>query len=102
MEICEIKVDLPALGMPSRPTSASTLSSSLSMRRSPGLPSTCWRGARLVLDLKCRLPQPPMPPSARHTRWPCSVRSAMTSPVSMSVISVPTGMRSEMSSPAAP
>ena len=36
------------------------------MRRSPGLPSVFWRGARFVLDLKCRLPEPPAPPCAKH------------------------------------
>ena len=90
-----MNVDLPAFGMPSRPTSASTFSSSLSSRRSPSLPSVFWRGARLVVDLKCMLPQPPSPPLASSTCWPCSVRSATISPSSASMISVPTGMRSD-------
>src|SRR5258706_514881 len=57
-----MKVDLPALGRPSSPTSASTRSSSASSRLSPGSPRVNCRGARLVLDLKCRLPRPPCPP----------------------------------------
>ena len=47
-----ISVDLPALGRPSRPTSASTRSSRVSSRRSPGVPSVVRRGARLVELLK--------------------------------------------------
>ena len=51
-EIERINVLLPAFGMPSRPTSASTRSSSLSSNSSPSSPLVHWRGARLVLDLK--------------------------------------------------
>ena len=42
------KVDLPALGRPTRPTSASNLRRSHSHISSPALPVWCWRGARLV------------------------------------------------------
>ena len=42
------KVDLPALGKPSRPTSASSLRRSHTHISSPGMPVWCWRGARLV------------------------------------------------------
>ena len=31
-------------------------------RSSPGWPGLAWRGARLVDDLKCALPKPPLPP----------------------------------------
>ena len=79
-----MKVDLPALGSPSRPTSASTLQLQASSRLSPGSPGVHWRGARLVLDLKCRLPRPPLPPRASSARWPCAARSAISSPVSAS------------------
>ena len=42
-----------------------TFISKFSVRFSPGRPGPNWRGARLVLDLKRVLPQPPLPPS-RH------------------------------------
>ena len=47
-----------------------TLSSSASVRFSPGSPGPNWRGARLVLDLKRVLPQPPLPPWATLSSWP--------------------------------
>ena len=75
-----MNVDLPALGMPSSPTSASTRSSSCSVRCSPSSPGVNWRGARLVLDLKWRLPRPPLPPAATSARAPSLARSAMSSP----------------------
>ncbi|MNL63290.1 hypothetical protein D3C87_1874150 [compost metagenome] len=97
-----IRVDLPALGMPSRPTSASTLSSSLRLFFSPGQPGVFWRGARLIALLKRILPKPPSPPLAIVTTSPSVSISYRTSPVSASVMIVPTGIRSTMSSPAAP
>ena len=93
-----MNVDLPAFGWPSRPTSASTRSSSWSSFSSPSVPLVNWRGARLVLDLKCRLPRPPSPPLARSARSPWRLRSAISSPDSRSRMIVPTGMRSTMSS----
>ena len=39
-----------------------------------------WRGARLVLDLKCRLPRPPLPPLATSARAASWSRSAISSP----------------------
>ena len=51
-EIRESNVDLPALGRPTRPTSAMIFSSSEIQRSSPGSPGSNWRGARLVEDLK--------------------------------------------------
>ena len=59
-------------------------------------------GARLVLDLKCRLPSPPCPPCARVTRSPSCARSNRISPVSASLTTVPTGMRSSISAAARP
>ena len=35
-----------------------------------GCPGLARRGARLVDDLKCALPKPPLPPRASTTRWP--------------------------------
>ena len=46
-----MRVDLPALGMPSKPTSASTRNSNLSLKLSPGQPRVFLRGARLVAVL---------------------------------------------------
>src|SRR5690348_6303 len=97
-----MKVDLPALGKPSSPTSASNLSSSLSSRTSPGVPGVALRGARLTELLKWMLPSPPLPPSATSRRWPCWVRSPITSSVSTLVITVPTGTRMAVSSPPLP
>ena len=51
-EILDIKVDLPALGNPIIPTSASSLSSKKSWQDSPGFPVLIFLGARLVADLK--------------------------------------------------
>src|SRR6267143_1976963 len=84
-----MKVDFPALGSPSRPTSASTFSSSLRARCSPGSPGVALRGARLVLDLKLTLPRPPLPPRASNATCSCTARSATVSPVSAFVITMP-------------
>ena len=65
-----MNVLLPALGIPRRPTSASTLSSRRRLRFSPSSPGVNWRGARLVLDLKCILPSPPLPPRATSRPLP--------------------------------
>src|SRR3546814_4468033 len=43
-----MKVDLPALGSPTSPASASSLSRSHTHASSYGQPVPCWRGARLV------------------------------------------------------
>jgi len=47
-----IRVDLPALGMPNKPTSARTLSSSCRERVSPSSPGVDCLGARFTDDLK--------------------------------------------------
>ena len=59
-----MSVDLPTFGKPRRPASASTRSSRRSVRRSPGVPGSARRGARLVGVAKCMLPRPPRPPRA--------------------------------------
>src|SRR3954468_16671741 len=97
-----MKLDLPAFGMPSSPTSASTLSSNVRRRLSPGSPRVNCRGARFTLDLKCTLPRPPWPPRASTTRSWSFARSATRSPVSASRMMVPTGTGRSMSGPAAP
>ena len=48
----ESKVDLPAFGNPTSPTSASTLSSSTLIPSCPGSPGCAYSGAWLVADLK--------------------------------------------------
>ena len=45
------------------PASAISFSRSQMVSSSPGWPGLAWRGARLVDDLKCALPKPPLPPS---------------------------------------
>ena len=50
------KVDLPALGKPTSPTSAKDFNSSLINLTSPSNPSVNFLGAWLVLDLKRALP----------------------------------------------
>src|SRR5690348_17009150 len=97
-----MKVDLPALGNPSRPTSASRRSSSFSSRTSPGVPGVALRGARFTELLKWMLPSPPLPPCATSMRWPWAVRSPITSSVSTLVTMVPTGTRIVVSSPPLP
>src|SRR2546421_218591 len=59
-----IKVDLPALGYPTRPTSAKSFSSSWSQCSSPGVPGSQRVGTRLVGVAKRALPRPPQPPIA--------------------------------------
>ncbi len=87
-----MSVLLPALGNPSRPTSASSFSSSSSRRSSPGVPSWAKRGVCRVEVAKFMLPSPPRPPRAMTTAWhPGSARSARSSPESWSRISVPDG-----------
>src|SRR6185436_5391875 len=55
----EMSVDLPALGNPTRPTSASSFSSSRSRRSWPGRPGSCSVGAWCVDVAKRALPRPP-------------------------------------------
>ena len=57
---------MPALGRPTRPASAISFSRSQIQRSSPGWPGLALRGARLVEDLKCALPKPPLPPCGQH------------------------------------
>ena len=57
---------MPAFGRPTRPASAISFSRSQIQRSSPGWPGLALRGARLVDDLKCALPKPPLPPSRQH------------------------------------
>ena len=71
-----MSVDLPTLGKPSRPTSASSLSSRRTVRSSPGVPGSALRGARSVDVAKWMLPRPPLPPWATTQRSPCVAQIA--------------------------
>jgi len=75
-ETTDKNVDLPAFGMPTRPTSAISFRRSQTQRPSPGQPLSAWRGARLVEVLKRALPKPPSPPRRSVIFLPGSSRSA--------------------------
>ncbi len=97
-----MKVDLPAFGIPNKPTSANTFNSRRISRNSPLVPVVHLRGARLVDDLKCVFPKPPSPPPATRIFWPSSTKSPIISPESVSTIVVPTGTFKTTSSPPRP
>ena len=63
----EISVDLPTLGKPTKPTSASNFSSSRKSSTTPGVPGSALRGAWWVEVAKRALPRPPRPPLAAIT-----------------------------------
>src|SRR5262245_13946840 len=94
--------DLPALGGPTRPTSAISLSSRRSHRSWPRWPGSATCGAWLTELLKCGLPLPPSPPAATTASPPGTSRSASTAPVSSSVTTVPAGTARRRSAPARP
>ena len=93
--------DLPALGSPTRPMSASSLRESVSQSSSPSRPFSANLGAWRVELLKQTLPRPPSPPRATTRRWPSRTRSPRRSP-SASRTSVPTGTWTSSSGPSAP
>src|SRR5438132_2155433 len=96
-----MSVDLPALGNPTRATSAMSRSSRRSQRSSPYSPCSAKPGARRALDRKWALPRPACPPRAARTRSPDWTRSARTTP-SRSRTIVPSGTGTTRSSPVAP
>ena len=98
--IRDSKEDLPALGSPTRPTSASSLSRSSIQRSSPGSPFSANRGACRVGVAKRLLPRPPAPPRATTTRVPGTTRS-WTVPSSR-VTCVPGGTLTSSVAPSAP
>ena len=71
-----MRVDLPALGRPTRPTSASSLSSSRRRFSSPSVPGSARRGARLVGVAKFWLPLPPLPPAGHLEALPVAQQLA--------------------------
>ena len=86
----EIRVDLPTLGKPISPTSAISFSSRVTWMSSPGRPGLANLGTWRVGVAKCALPKPPRPPLATTTgSW--LDRSAMTSPLAVSLMTVPMG-----------
>ena len=68
-------VDFPTLGKPTKPTSASNLSSRVRIFFSPGSPFSATLGVLLVGDLKQALPLPPLPPLATTNSLPSSFKS---------------------------
>src|ERR1035437_145929 len=98
----ERKVDLPALGRPTRPASAINFSRSQIQRSSPSWPGLALRGARLVDDLKGALPNPPLPPSASTNFSPSVVKSCSSVSWSSSNTCVPTGTLSRIGLPLGP
>src|SRR5437763_1289482 len=97
----EMRVLFPALGNPTRATSAMSRSSTSSQRSSPGSPCSANDGARRRLVRKRALPRPPRPPRAASQVSPSCTRSAMTVP-SFSLTVVPSGTETRVSEQLAP
>ena len=94
------KVLLPALGKPTKPKSANTFNSKISVTSSPGCPFSAMCGAVLLRVLKDWFPLPPIPPRATKNSCPGWVKSAMIWPSLFTI--VPQGTRIYLSSPARP
>src|ERR1019366_8532692 len=97
-----VRDDFPALGKPTRPTSAMDLRTRRYSPCSPVWPGFARLGALLVDVLKCVLPQPPLPPLQSTILWPPSTTSATTRPVARSVTTVPRGSLRTASRPSLP
>ena len=95
-------VDLPALGRPTSPTSASSFSSRRSQCASDWPPTVRSRGVWLVAVAKVALPRPPPPPAATCNVAPSWSRSPSTAASSRSRTMVPTGTSITKSDPEAP
>src|SRR3954470_4577246 len=100
-DIAEISEDLPADGKPTRPTSATLLSSMTASNASPGSPSRANPGALRRGLASAALPRPPLPPCASTTRVPAPIRSTICRPSGV-LTTVPSGTCSTRSSPRAP
>ena len=94
----EMKLDFPTFGKPKRPTSARSLSSSVTSHSSPGAPAFAKRGVWRVGVAKWQFPQPPLPPFAA-TNGSSEDISHITAPLCASRITVPGGTRIIRSSP---
>jgi len=101
-EITLIRVDFPALGRPTMPTSARSLSSIFRVSVSPGSPGWANRGVRFVDDLNRVFPWPPLPPFAIIKGSPALTKSFIRSPVSALKTRVPRGISILRSSPFLP
>src|SRR5215469_8354182 len=99
--MAEISDDLPALGNPTRPASATVLSSSTRVCSAPGSPRKAKPGALRLGVASAALPSPPRPPWAATNLVPAPIRSASTSPSSV-VTTVPSGTGTTRSPPSAP
>ena len=97
-----VSEDLPALGKPTRPTSAMLFSSSRNSPISPGSPGPVLRGARVTDDLKRVLPKPPLPPLSSTNSSPSRRISMTFSPVSRRCTTVPSGTRRRAGRPSRP
>ena len=96
-----ISEDLPALGKPIKPISATVFNSRTTSRLTPGSPSSAKPGALRRVDANEALPNPPRPPSAITYRVPAPTKSANTVP-SESETTVPSGTGNSKSPPNAP
>src|SRR6516162_7604035 len=99
--MAEISDDLPALGKPTRPASATVLSSRTSVCSAPGSPRRAKPGALRRGVASAALPSPPRPPGAATYLVPAPTRSASNSPSSV-FTTVPSGTDTTRSSPSAP
>lgn len=93
---------MPALGMPTMPTSDKSFSSSLNQRSSPGSPFSANPGAWRLEVTKRAFPLPPEPPLATRHWTPAAARSASGSAVWSSRTTVPTGTLMVRSRPLRP
>src|SRR5512139_1680952 len=87
----ESRVDFPALGSPTSPIRAMSLSSSRRQRSLPVPPGSARSGAWFTGEVKAEFPRPPRPPAAARNLSPGATRSASVSPVASSRTTVPGG-----------
>lgn len=62
LETIDNNVDLPTLGKPTSPTSASNFNSKVTSISSPGSPFSLKSGAGFLGDANREFPRPPRPP----------------------------------------
>src|ERR1700722_1069611 len=93
--------DLPALGKPTSPTSATVFSSRIRSRCCPGSPFSANPGALRRGLARAALPRPARPPAAATNLVPTPTRSASASPSAV-LTSVPFGTAMIRSGPLAP
>ena len=86
-----MRLDFPALGYPTSPTSAMVFNMKSNVPSSPGVPGVVCLGAWFVEDLKCSLPFPPIPPFKRTIDCQFDTTSVTKFPVSENKTTVPIG-----------